>query len=60
MSADAALKSTRNKSSVVSRKQQEMVDGREVVNACFDAALARDPRVFAFGEDIGNIGDVSR
>ncbi len=37
-----------------------MVDGREVVLACFDAALSRDPRVFAFGEDVGAIGDVNQ
>lgn len=36
------------------------VDGREVVRACFDAALARDPRVFAIGEDVGKIGDVNQ
>lgn len=36
------------------------VDGREVVLACFDAALGRDPRVFAFGEDVGTIGDVNQ
>lgn len=38
----------------------KMVDGREVVLACFDAALSRDPRVFAFGEDVGAIGDVNQ
>jgi pyruvate/2-oxoglutarate/acetoin dehydrogenase E1 component/TPP-dependent pyruvate/acetoin dehydrogenase alpha subunit len=37
-----------------------MVDGREVVQACFDAAFARDPRVVAFGEDVGKIGDVNQ
>jgi pyruvate/2-oxoglutarate/acetoin dehydrogenase E1 component/TPP-dependent pyruvate/acetoin dehydrogenase alpha subunit len=36
------------------------VDGREVLQACFDAALERDPRVFAFGEDVGKIGDVNQ
>ena len=36
------------------------VDGREVLNACFDAALARDPRVFFIGEDVGKIGDVNQ
>ena len=36
------------------------VDGREVLNACFDHALTRDPRVFAIGEDIGRIGDVNQ
>jgi pyruvate/2-oxoglutarate/acetoin dehydrogenase E1 component/TPP-dependent pyruvate/acetoin dehydrogenase alpha subunit len=37
-----------------------MVHGFEVVNACFDAALLRDPRVIAFGEDIGRLGDVNQ
>ena len=37
-----------------------MVDGREVLQACFDAALASDPRVFAIGEDVGKIGDVNQ
>jgi len=36
------------------------VDGREVLQACFDAALERDPRVFAIGEDVGKIGDVNQ
>ncbi len=35
-------------------------DGREVLRACFEAALKRDPRVFAFGEDVGKIGDVNQ
>ncbi|WP_420385788.1 alpha-ketoacid dehydrogenase subunit alpha/beta [Roseivirga sp.] len=37
-----------------------LVDGREVLQACFDAALSRDPRVVAFGEDVGKIGDVNQ
>jgi pyruvate/2-oxoglutarate/acetoin dehydrogenase E1 component/TPP-dependent pyruvate/acetoin dehydrogenase alpha subunit len=36
------------------------VDGREVMQAFFDKALARDPRIFAFGEDVGKIGDVNQ
>lgn len=36
------------------------VDGRELLQACFTAALTRDPRVFAFGEDVGKIGDVNQ
>jgi pyruvate/2-oxoglutarate/acetoin dehydrogenase E1 component/TPP-dependent pyruvate/acetoin dehydrogenase alpha subunit len=36
------------------------VDGREILQACFDAMLARDPRVFAIGEDVGYIGDVNQ
>jgi 2-oxoisovalerate dehydrogenase E1 component len=38
----------------------EIVDGYQVVRACFDANLERDPRVFAFGEDVGKIGDVNQ
>ncbi|MDX2196067.1 MAG: thiamine pyrophosphate-dependent enzyme [Cytophagales bacterium] len=37
-----------------------VVDGREVLNACFDLALQRDPRIFAIGEDVGRIGDVNQ
>jgi len=37
-----------------------MVDGREVLNACFDANFARDARLVAFGEDLGAIGDVNQ
>lgn len=36
------------------------VDGREVLQACFDALFSRDPRVFAIGEDVGRIGDVNQ
>ena len=36
------------------------IDGREVLNACFDANFARDPRIVAFGEDVGHIGDVNQ
>lgn len=38
----------------------KVVNGFEIMTACFDAALARDPRVFAFGEDVGKIGDVNQ
>ncbi len=34
--------------------------GFEVVNAAFDAILKRDPRVIAFGEDVGKLGDVNQ
>jgi len=34
--------------------------GFEVLNACFDAALAREPRLIAFGEDVGQLGDVNQ
>ena len=38
----------------------KMIDGREVLNACFDSNFARDPRLLAFGEDLGYIGDVNQ
>ncbi|WDF54326.1 thiamine pyrophosphate-dependent enzyme [Mucilaginibacter sp. KACC 22063] len=38
----------------------KMVDGREVLNACFDANFSRDKSIVAFGEDVGNIGDVNQ
>ena len=34
--------------------------GFEVINAAFDSILARDPRVIAFGEDVGLLGDVNQ
>ncbi|RMG62813.1 MAG: transketolase, partial [Calditrichaeota bacterium] len=37
-----------------------LVYGFEVLNACFDAILKRDPRVVAFGEDVGRLGDVNQ
>lgn len=37
-----------------------LVDGREVLQACFTKALDRDPLVLSFGEDVGNIGDVNQ
>jgi len=36
------------------------VRGFEVLNACFDANLARYPGLIAFGEDVGQLGDVNQ
>ena len=41
-------------------EKSKLVDGREVLQAFFDGALARDPKVLAFGEDVGKIGDVNQ
>ena len=41
-------------------EEEKWVDGRLVLQACFDAALTRDPRVFAIGEDVGALGDVNQ
>jgi pyruvate/2-oxoglutarate/acetoin dehydrogenase E1 component len=34
--------------------------GFEVINTAFDSILGRDPRVVAFGEDVGFLGDVNQ
>lgn len=36
------------------------VDGREVLQACFDQLLENYPNFFAIGEDVGKIGDVNQ
>jgi len=41
-------------------EESPLVDGREILQACFDEMLQRDPRFFAFGEDVGKIGDVNQ
>ncbi len=41
-------------------EDSKIVDGREVLVAYFDQLLAKDPRVMAFGEDVGKIGDVNQ
>ena len=38
----------------------ERLKGYEVLNRTFDAILARDPRVIAFGEDVGKLGGVNQ
>jgi 2-oxoisovalerate dehydrogenase E1 component len=35
-------------------------NGFEIINACFDAALARYPNLIAMGEDVGKLGDVNQ
>ena len=42
------------------RDDSPLVNGFEVVNACFDAALSRCSNVIAIGEDVGKIGDVNQ
>ncbi|MFM2388198.1 MAG: hypothetical protein RL660_2955 [Bacteroidota bacterium] len=38
----------------------QTLNGFEILNKYFDAKLTDDPRVFAFGEDVGHIGDVNQ
>lgn len=41
-------------------EKASVVSGYQVLNACFDANLDRDPKIVAFGEDVGKIGDVNQ
>jgi 2-oxoisovalerate dehydrogenase E1 component len=36
------------------------MNGFEIINAYFDAAFEHEPRLIAFGEDVGRIGDVNQ
>jgi pyruvate/2-oxoglutarate/acetoin dehydrogenase E1 component len=36
------------------------LNGFEIINAYFDTAFSREPRLIAFGEDVGRIGDVNQ
>jgi Pyruvate/2-oxoglutarate dehydrogenase complex, dehydrogenase (E1) component, eukaryotic type, beta subunit len=40
--------------------KSKVVNGREILLAFFDNLFGRDPRVFAIGEDIGQLGDVNQ
>jgi 2-oxoisovalerate dehydrogenase E1 component len=55
-SAESALKAAQ----VPLELSDEIADGYQVVRACFEANMERDPRIFAFGEDVGKIGDVNQ
>ena len=37
-----------------------LVNGFEILNKYFDALFAQNPKVYAFGEDVGHIGDVNQ
>jgi pyruvate/2-oxoglutarate/acetoin dehydrogenase E1 component len=38
----------------------KIIDGREILNICFEQNFLRDERLIAFGEDVGKIGDVNQ
>lgn len=40
--------------------EPNLVNGSEIMNACFDYHLNRDSRIIAFGEDVGQLGDVNQ
>jgi 2-oxoisovalerate dehydrogenase E1 component len=39
--------------------EKELVDGRMIIQRCFDHHLSSDPRLFIVGEDIGQLGGVN-
>jgi 2-oxoisovalerate dehydrogenase E1 component len=41
-------------------EQSPLLQGFEILNACFDAAFARYPQLIAMGEDVGQLGDVNQ
>jgi len=45
---------------VIYSEEARLLDGREILNACFDANFERDKSIVAFGEDVGAIGDVNQ
>jgi pyruvate/2-oxoglutarate/acetoin dehydrogenase E1 component/TPP-dependent pyruvate/acetoin dehydrogenase alpha subunit len=40
--------------------EEKVVNGYEVLNQYFDALFTQNPKVVAFGEDVGQIGDVNQ
>ncbi len=44
----------------VYEKDAPELPGFKILNQAFDAMLARDPRVIAFGEDVGQLGGVNQ
>jgi len=55
-------KSTLNVSQVeaIYDAQSKVINGYEVLNHYFDKLIESNPLVYAFGEDLGNIGDVNQ
>ncbi|MBE7175974.1 MAG: transketolase [Mucilaginibacter polytrichastri] len=58
--SDTPLAPSRKMLAPVYADDAKQVDGREVLNACFDANFSRDKSIVAFGEDLGLIGDVNQ
>jgi len=56
--SDSALKVKEVKP--VYTETSENLPAYEVYNACFESILEREPRFIAFGEDVGNLGDVNQ
>ena len=57
-SEDSALKI--NEVKPIYKKDAQWVDGRKILNLCFDQHLSNNPLLIALGEDVGKIGDVNQ
>ena len=57
-SEDSALKI--NEVKPFYKKDAQWVDGRKILNLCFDHHLSNNPLLIALGEDVGKIGDVNQ
>ena len=55
----SALKVTGSKSQMYDN-DAPMLNGYEILNKYFDQLFANNPKVVAFGEDVGYIGDVNQ
>ncbi len=40
--------------------KEERINGYQILNRFFDKAFAKHPNLFAFGEDVGKLGDVNQ
>ena len=41
-------------------EESPVLNGFEIINACFDAAMKRYPQMILMGEDVGRLGDVNQ
>ncbi len=41
-------------------ENSQVLDGRQILQACFDKNFEKNPLVVAFGEDVGKLGDVNQ
>ncbi|HSG18380.1 MAG TPA: transketolase C-terminal domain-containing protein, partial [Anaerolineae bacterium] len=57
-SAGSALRVPEEKA--IFDKDSPLVNGFDLLNRAFDDMLAREPRLIAFGEDVGRLGDVNQ
>jgi 2-oxoisovalerate dehydrogenase E1 component len=57
-SVNAPLK--KEKVAIAYSSDSKILSAFQLLNACFKANFERDPKILAFGEDVGKIGDVNQ